>query len=224
MISPRESTTTAHHAMISLLRARGIHDPRVIAAMASVPRERFLAAQFAPLAYADRPLPIDHEQTISQPYIVAVMSNALELDGDDRVLEVGTGTGYSAAVLSRIASEVYTIERIPDLAETARTRLVELGYPNVTVKCADGSLGWPEHAPYDAIAVTAASPSVPQALLDQLAIGGRLVIPIGDEADQELLRIIRNDRAFVSERLGPVRFVPLIGAQAWPSGTSIAVF
>jgi len=201
--------------MIALLKARGIHDPRVIAAMASVPRERFVAPYLASLAYGDRPLPLDHEQTISQPYIVALMCNALELDGDDRVLEIGTGSGYSAAVLSRIACAVDTIERLPELAESARARLAALGYPNVAVHCADGSLGWPEHAPYDAIAVTAASPSVPPAMLAQLAIGGRLVIPIGDDDDQELLRIIRSEHDYISERLCPVRFVPLIGEQAW---------
>jgi protein-L-isoaspartate(D-aspartate) O-methyltransferase len=217
MTSPRESTNAAHHTMITLLRARGIHDPRVIAAMASVPRERFIAARLAGLAYADRPLPIDHEQTISQPYIVALMCNALELDGDDRVLEIGTGTGYSAAVLSRIAGEVYTIERIPDLAETARARLVALGYPNVTVKCADGSLGWPEHAPYDAIVVTAASPTVPPTLLDQLAIGGRLVMPTGSAHLQRLVRITRRDPiVYDQDDFGDVKFVPLVGAEGWP--------
>jgi protein-L-isoaspartate(D-aspartate) O-methyltransferase len=212
-----EPSNLTRHAMIALIKARGIHDPRVIAAMASVPRDQFVAPALVREAYGDRPLPIEHGQTISQPYIVALMANALELDGDDRVLEIGTGSGYGAAVLSRIAGDVDTIERIPELARAARARLAAFGCANVTVHDGDGSLGWPAHAPYDAIVVTAASPAIPPALLEQLAIGGRLVIPIGNDDDQELVRIIRTEHDYISEHLCPVRFVPLIGEQAWAS-------
>jgi protein-L-isoaspartate(D-aspartate) O-methyltransferase len=199
------------------IAARGIADRGVLAAMATVPRETFLAEELAEFAYEDTPLPIEARQTISQPYIVALMTAALELQPTDRVLEVGTGSGYAAAVLAHVAGEVYTVERHPVLVDLARRRLAELGLGNVHVRCGDGSLGWPEHAPYDAIVVAAGGPEVPQPLLAQLAVGGRLVIPVGADVHlQELVRIRRTaGDELVQERLGGVRFVPLIGKHGW---------
>ena len=199
------------------LRRRGITDPAVLAAFAAVPREEFIDIAQRDLAYTDGPLGIGHGQTISQPYVVAITVDALALRGTERVLEIGTGSGYAAAILSKLAHEVHTIERIDELARTAAERLARLGYDNVVVHHADGSLGWPPAAPYDAIAVAAAAPRPPQPLLDQLAIGGRLVIPSGSERDQQLLRITRRDATtYVEDDLGPVRFVPLLGEEGWP--------
>jgi len=199
------------------LLARGIYDKAVIQAMREVPREKFLPPGMEPFAYDDGPLPIDAGQTISQPYIVAYMIEALELQGEERVLEIGTGSGYAAAVLSRCTAEVFTVERIVSLAEGARTRLQELGYHNVTVHQGDGTLGWREHAPYHAIVVTAGAPELPGALLSQLAPQGRLVIPIGSTQNlQTLIRVRRvGEGDFRREELCPVRFVPLIGEQGW---------
>ena len=179
--------------------------------------------ELAEFAYDDAPLPIGDGQTISQPYIVAVTIEALELRGGERVLEIGTGSGYAAAVLSRIAKEVYTVERLESLAARGARRLARLGYDNVHVLCGDGSLGWPEHAPYDAIAVAAGGPEVPEALLAQLALGGRLVIPVGpDESSQMLVRVTReSDGALPQEALADVRFVPLIGEQGWPEADRV---
>ncbi len=204
--------------MVTLqLAFRGIRDPRVLDAFRSVAREEFLPEELGEFAYEDSPLPIGSGQTISQPYIVAVTVDALGLRGGERVLEIGTGSGYAAAVLSRIAGEVYTVERLPALAEGARERLARLGFHNVHVLCGDGTLGWPEHAPYDAIAVAAGGPEVPRALLDQLAPGGRLVVPVGpDDTSQELVRVTRSGDHLETESLGGVRFVPLIGEQGWP--------
>ncbi len=201
------------------LIARGIHDERVLAAMRDVPREAFIAGELAEFAYEDAPLPIEAAQTISQPYIVAVMTAALELRPHERALEVGTGSGYAAAVLSRVAAEVYTIERHQELAEAAERRLRSLGFSNVHVRHGDGTLGWPEHAPYDAIVVAAGGPDVPEALLAQLTVGGRLVIPIGDTPrEQHLVRVRRHGPSdYRREELGAVRFVPLIGAAGWPA-------
>jgi protein-L-isoaspartate(D-aspartate) O-methyltransferase len=200
------------------IEERGVRDAAVLSAMRKVPRDRFVPERLAARAYDDRPLPIGEGQTISQPYIVAMMTEALRLRQDDRVLEIGTGSGYAAAVLAVIAAEVYTIERLAGLAESARRRLAELGYANVHVRHGDGSLGWPEHAPYDAIVVTASGPNVPPALLEQLAIGGRLVIPIGPDMDEQ--RLVRIERSgadcYEREILESVAFVPLIGAQGWP--------
>jgi protein-L-isoaspartate(D-aspartate) O-methyltransferase len=200
------------------LSSRGIRNPAVLEAMAEVPREQFVFPQLRELAYRDAPLPIGEDQTISQPYMVALMAEALEPEPTDRVLEVGTGSGYGAAVLSCIAREVYTIERNETLAKTARQHLEELGYTNVYVAAGDGTLGWPEHAPYDGIVVTAGGPVIPEALQEQLAVGGRLVIPIGPELTmQDLVRVHKIDRdTYRRETLGEVRFVPLIGKAGWP--------
>jgi protein-L-isoaspartate(D-aspartate) O-methyltransferase len=198
------------------IAGRGVRDPAVLAAMRSVPRERFLPPDLEEFAYQDSPLPIEQGQTISQPFIVALMTEALRLGPHDRVLEIGTGSGYAAAVLARIAREVYTIERHKELADIATWRLARLGFDNVFVRHGDGTLGWPEHAPYDAIVVAAGGPNIPESLLAQLAPGGRLVIPVGEEKAQELVRVTRRaDGSLEHEELGGVRFVPLIGAEGW---------
>jgi protein-L-isoaspartate(D-aspartate) O-methyltransferase len=197
--------------------ARGVRDPSVLGAMRKVPRDCFVSEGQAAQAYEDRPLPIGEGQTISQPYIVAAMAEAVRLRPGDRVLEIGTGSGYAAAVLAEIAAEVFTIERVASLAESASRRLAALGYTNVHVRHGDGSLGWPEHAPYDAIVVTAGGPDVPPSLLRQLAAGGRLVMPVGPSAwSQQLIRIVRTGAgAYEREALEEVAFVPLIGAEGW---------
>ena len=203
--------------VVAQIEARGITDPLVLEAMREVPRERFVPAALARFAYDDGPLPIGHGQTISPPYIVAVMTAAARLKPGARALEIGTGSGYGAAVPSRISAEVYTVERVGELAETARARLAELGYGNVHVLAGDGTLGWPEHAPYDAIVVTAGGPRVPKALLNQLALGGRLVMPVGPVGrHQRLGRVTRADvHEYEYEDLEEVAFVPLIGAEGW---------
>ncbi|HSF41358.1 MAG TPA: protein-L-isoaspartate(D-aspartate) O-methyltransferase, partial [Thermoanaerobaculia bacterium] len=186
---------------------RGVRDRWVLDALRNVPRERFVPERLAEFAYEDTPLPIAEEQTISQPYVVALMAEALELSPRDRVLEIGAGSGYAAAVLGRIAREVWAVERHESLAREAAERLAALGYDNVHVVHGDGTLGWPERAPYDAIGVAAGGPEIPQALLDQLAPGGRLVIPIGpDPRTQSLVRVRRTERGLVREDLGGVRF------------------
>ena len=199
------------------LEARGVRDPTVLAAMRAVPREEFVPPQLSGLAYEDRPLPIDKGQTISQPYMVAYMTEALELTGTDRVLEIGTGSGYAAAILSRIVPMVHSVERLAELAATARKRLQLLGFANISVHEGDGSLGWPDSAPYDAIVVTAGAPEIPPPLLAQLAIGGRLVIPVGNSTTmQSLIRVHRkSDHEYRQETLMGVMFVPLIGAAGW---------
>jgi protein-L-isoaspartate(D-aspartate) O-methyltransferase len=198
------------------LRGRGIRDPRVLGAMEQVPRTAFVFDALIDQAYDDRPLPIGVGQTISQPYVVALMTEALKLRPTDRVLEVGTGSGYGAAVLAEIVAHVDTIERHAVLAASARRLLQRLGYGNVDVHVGDGSLGWPPGAPYQAIAVTAASPTIPPALIEQLADGGRLVIPVGDGELQDLVRVTRvGPDQVLEETLTTVRFVPLIGAQGW---------
>lgn len=204
------------------VRARGVRDPRVLAAMGTVPREAFLPPELAEYAYDDRPLPISSGQTISQPYIVAVMAEALALRPDERVLEIGTGSGYAAAVLAQVAGRVYTVERIEELATLARSRLVALGYRNVDVHLGDGTLGWREHAPYDAIVVAAGGPELPRALLDQLIVGGRLVMPVGDGRAQELVRVTRvGSDEYRRDELGAVQFVPLIGEQGWADEAAV---
>jgi protein-L-isoaspartate(D-aspartate) O-methyltransferase len=194
---------------------RGISDERVLDAFRSVPREAFVGDAAEEFAYEDTALPIDEGQTISQPYIVALMVQALDLRPTDRVLEVGAGSGYAAAILSRLAGRVYAIERNQRLAEDARERLRQLGYDNVEVRAGDGTLGWPEAAPFDAILVSAGGPDVPQPLLDQLAPGGRLIIPVGSMREQHLLRIRRVGDEWVRDDLGSVTFVPLIGQAGW---------
>jgi len=194
------------------LRARGIRDPRVLAAMGEVPREAFVPERWRGAAYDDGPLPIGEEQTISQPYVVALMIEAAGVAPGDRVLEVGAGSGYAAAVLSRIADHVFAVERHATLAEAAHRRLHDLGYDRVTALTGDGSLGLAQEAPFDAILVAAASAGVPEPLRRQLAIGGRLVIPVGGTAVQKLLRLTRTgDDSWREDDLGAVRFVPLIG-------------
>jgi protein-L-isoaspartate(D-aspartate) O-methyltransferase len=199
------------------LIARGIQHPAVLRAMAEVPREEFVPGHWVEHAYADSPLPIGKEQTISQPYIVALMTEALEPSPGDRVLEIGTGSGYAAAILSRIVEKVYTIERHGSLADTARKRYESLGYDNIHVLHSDGTLGWPEHAPYNGIVVTAGGPAVPDPLLAQLAVGGRLLIPVGSTPTvQELVRVRRiAEDEYRRENLGAVRFVPLVGERGW---------
>jgi protein-L-isoaspartate(D-aspartate) O-methyltransferase len=205
------------HMVRTQIAARGVRDRAVLEAMRRVPREVFLPPELEEFAYADAPLPIQRGQTISQPYIVALMAMAAELGPGDRVLEIGTGSGYAAAVLGRIVGEVYTVERHEELARLAADRLAELGFSNVSVRHGDGTLGWSEHAPYDAIVVAAGGPKVPDALLEQLAPGGRLVMPVGEgRGVQQLLRVTREaDGSLGREELGDVRFVPLIGAQGW---------
>lgn len=193
------------------IQARGVRDPKVLEAMRSVPRHLFIPKRQIARAYEDTPLPIGHGQTISQPFIVAYMCEALGLEGHEKVLEVGTGSGYHAAVLSLLAAKVYTIEILEPLARDAQQRLRALGYHNVKVRCGDGYLGWPEEAPFDAMVVTAAPPEIPQELLKQLKMGGRMVIPVG-EAMQELLRVTRTGEGVGVERLLPVRFVPMVPA------------
>lgn len=199
------------------LLMRGISDRAVLKAMGEVPREAFVSEHLFERAYGDHPLPIAEGQTISQPYIVAYMTQALELSKADRVLEIGTGSGYAAAVLSKIAKEVYSVERLRALAESARQRLERLGYTNIVIHEGDGTLGWPDHAPFDAIVVTAGAPSVPLKLREQLTIGGRLVIPVGRSYDMQMLVRVRrvSEHDFRSEELCGVRFVPLIGVDGW---------
>jgi protein-L-isoaspartate(D-aspartate) O-methyltransferase len=192
-----------------------VRDPRVLEAMASVPRERFLPEDLRSYAYENRPLPIGHGQTISQPLIVAMMTEALHLTGEEKVLEVGTGSGYQAAILAELAAEVVSVERIAELAEAAAAVLAELGYHNVRVHVAGETLGWPDDAPYEGIIVTAGAPAVPPSLLDQLTPGGRLVIPVGARDVQELLVVAKTGHGVTSRRLGPCRFVPLVGSGAW---------
>jgi protein-L-isoaspartate(D-aspartate) O-methyltransferase len=202
------------------IEGRGIRDPRVLQAMHDVPRHLFVPSERRHLAYVDGPLPIGGGQTISQPYIVALMTELLELSGDERVLEVGTGSGYQAAVLSKLAEKIYSLERIPELAEQARVRLSDLGSSNVEVHVGDGSEGLPDHAPFDGILVTAAAPRVPEALKEQLADGGVLVLPVGSRAGQILERWRREGDLYRAEKIAPVAFVPLIGSQGWDENES----
>ncbi len=199
------------------IEARGVRSPLVLNAMRTVPREEFLPAHLRDDAYEDTPLPIGEGQTISQPYIVAFMVEALGLEGGETVLEIGAGSGYAAAILSRIASDVYTVERIGELAQKAASRLEDLHYDNVHVLHADGTRGWPDHAPYDAIIVAAGGPEIPKSLKQQLKIGGRLVIPVGgDPRAQELIRVTRmSEDDYKTEDIADVRFVPLLGEEGW---------
>lgn len=201
------------------LERRGIRDPRVLRAVSKVPRHVFVEEALVGRAYGDYPLPIGEGQTISQPYMVALMSEALGLAGHERVLEIGTGSGYQTAVLAELCGKVFTIERLKSLSDRAMRRLDELGYYNVLARVGDGTLGWREEAPFDAVMVTAAAPEVPAALLDQLAVKGRLVLPVGDAHTQVLRKCVREDTEFRWTDLGGCVFVKLIGQQGWPNGS-----
>jgi protein-L-isoaspartate(D-aspartate) O-methyltransferase len=204
------------HMIRTQIRERGVTDPRVLAALASVPRERFVHPDARGRAYTDHALGIGHHQTISQPYMVAVMTEALSVGPHDRVLEIGTGSGYQCAVLSLLAREVWSVERIPELTDGAERLLRELGYANVHLRTGDGTLGWPECAPFDAIVVTAAAPRPPPSLLDQLTSdGGRLVVPVGGRELQYLVRVVRTGTEYASDRSFGCRFVPLLGEEGW---------
>ena len=192
----------------SQIRDRGLQDKRVLAAMAKVPRHKFVDSSWRDLAYSDRPLPIGHNQTISQPYIVAYMTEAAEISSEAKVLEIGTGCGYQAAILGEIAKKVYSIEIIPQLAERARRTLSQLGYKNIEVKTGDGYEGWPENAPYDAIIVTAAPKQIPEPLIEQLAINGKMVIPVGTWY-QDIIVLTKTEERIIEEKTIPVRFVPM---------------
>jgi protein-L-isoaspartate(D-aspartate) O-methyltransferase len=192
------------------IKSRGVKDPRVLSALLKVERHRFVPEEYLNSAYSDQPLPIGEGQTISQPYIVALMTELLELKGDEKVLEIGTGSGYQAAVLAELAKEVYTIEIIESLASTAKKRLSELGYQNIKVKAGDGYLGWPEAAPFDAIMVTAAPDHIPKPLIEQLKEGGRMVVPVGTYS-QELKKIVKRSGKIETTDIIPVVFVPMTG-------------
>jgi len=205
-------------ARLNLIKSLGIviSDEAVLSAIFRVPRQLFVPPEMAEAAYDDRPLPIGQGQTISQPYMIALMTGALGLSRNDRVLEVGTGSGYQTAILAELAGRVVSVERLPRLAERARKTLTGLGYENVEIHVAGSRLGWPEEAPYDAIIVTAGAPSVSRGLLEQLKEGGRMVIPVGTRRQQELYRVTRLRGEEIVEDLGGCRFVPLIAEEAWP--------
>jgi protein-L-isoaspartate(D-aspartate) O-methyltransferase len=215
-MAARDSYKHAREAMVeNQIIARGITDTRVLAAMRSIPRHAFVPEKFASEAYDDHPLPVGAGQTISQPYIVALMTSRLLLSGKEKVLEIGTGSGYQAAILAMLAGEVHSVERIPELAESAQKTLKELGIKNVFVYTADGSLGWPDAAPYDRIIVTAAAPAVPKELTEQLKQGGRLIIPVGERWNQMLEEWERTDAGLEKRDVLPVVFVPLLGEKGW---------
>lgn len=197
------------------IEARGINDPAVLNALRRVPRHAFVSEALMDQAYGDFPLPIGDQQTISQPYIVAEMTQALELTPDDRVLEIGTGSGYQAVILAEIVYRVYTIERLHSLFIKARKLFDTLGYHNIVTKYSDGTTGWTDESPFDAIIVTAGAPEVPNTLLNQLAVGGRLIIPVGDRYTQELIKIRKQSEGFQKENLGGCRFVKLVGEHGW---------
>jgi protein-L-isoaspartate(D-aspartate) O-methyltransferase len=194
---------------------RGISDPRVLEVMGKVPRHCFVEESISGEAYNDHPLPIGHKQTISQPYIVALMTEALELTRKEKTLEIGTGSGYQTAILAELSHKVYTIERIRPLMVKARSILAELGYDNILFKAFDGTLGWKEFEPYDAIMVTAGAPKIPQPLFDQMAEGGRLIIPVGNKFSQELIKVTKKKGSYIESNLGGCRFVDLVGVHGW---------
>jgi protein-L-isoaspartate(D-aspartate) O-methyltransferase len=197
------------------ITSRGTKDARLIAVMKKIPRHLFVEEALQSQAYTDHPLPIGEKQTISQPYMVALMTEALLLTGKEKVLEIGTGSGYQTAILAELSEKVFSVERIRSLAIRARKLLYELGYFNVEIKIFDGTFGWTEESPFDAIVVTAGSPDIPQPLIDQLAIGGRLVIPVGDAFVQDLVRVTKTEEGVRKEDLGGCRFVKLIGKYGW---------
>lgn len=207
---------TARNRMVEgQLISRGIKDARVLDTMRKIPRHRFVDEALISQAYNDHPLPIGEKQTISQPYMVAMMTEALELEGSERVLEIGTGSGYQTAILAELAEKIYSIERIRSLSVKAQRILDDIGYFNVVLKVGDGTLGLKEEAPFDAIVVTAGSPDVPQPLVDQLAMGGRLVVPVGDRYTQSLMRVVRLKEGISKKDLGGCRFVNLLGQHGW---------
>jgi protein-L-isoaspartate(D-aspartate) O-methyltransferase len=197
------------------IASRGVRNPRMLAALRKVPRHEFVPAALRDKAYSDNALPIGESQTISQPYMVALMTELLELSGTERVLEIGTGSGYQAAVLAELCEKVFTIERVKTLADKARATLDRLGYRNVALKVYDGTYGWKDMAPFDAVIVTAAAPEVPAGLVEQLREGGRMVIPVGDRFSQMLVKIVKTAEGAVSRKSIPCVFVPLIGAHGW---------
>lgn len=217
MLDSADYARARRHMVATQIEARGIRDPAVLAAMREVPREAFVQRGLEEFAYDDAPLSIGEGQTISQPFIVALMIEAALVKPGDKVLEVGAGSGYVVAILSRLAGKVHGIERHPALVEQAQGRLARQGYGNVELRSGDGTVGWPEAAPFDAIIVSAGGPWVPKALKDQLVMGGRLVMPVGDEqAGQSLVRVTRRGATeFATEELAQVRFVPLIGQEGW---------
>ncbi len=204
-----------HQMVKKQLEARGITDPRVLAAMRQVPRHRFVSEALMDQAYSDFPLPIGEQQTISQPFMVAEMTQALQPGPDDRVLEIGTGSGYQAAVLSRIVYRVYTIERIHPLYVKSRKLFDRLGYHNIVTRYSDGTTGWKDESPFDAIIVTAGAPEIPAVLVNQLAIGGRMVIPVGNQHSQDLIQLVRDQNGVHQTNLGGCRFVKLVGEFGW---------
>jgi protein-L-isoaspartate(D-aspartate) O-methyltransferase len=209
--NPREDFKAMREKMVEgQIKARGVKDPRVLSALLKVERHRFVPSEYSASAYSDQPLPIGESQTISQPYIVALMTELLELKGEERVLEIGTGSGYQAAILAELAKEVYTIEIIESLAATAKNRLLELGYQNVHVKAGDGYLGWPEVAPFDGIIITCAPDHIPIPLIEQLREGGRMVVPVGTYS-QELKKIVKRSGKIETTDVIPVIFVPMTG-------------
>jgi len=200
------------------LSGRGIHDPRVLRIMAAVPRHLFVDPTFSGRAYSDHALPIGQDQTISQPYMVALMTQALRLEGDEKVLEIGTGSGYQTAILAELADRVFTIERIPEIGIAARERLTGMGYSNIIFRIGDGTVGWREMSPFDRVIVTAGAPKIPSFLEEQIRIGGSCVVPVGDASNQSLVRVTRNDTGVREEVLCSCTFVPLIGREGWASG------
>jgi len=212
-----EFSISADRMVSNQIESRGVRDERVLEAFRTVQRYRFVEDALRGQAYNDHPLPIGSGQTISQPFIVALMTEALELSGKESVLEIGTGSGYQTAILAELAEHVYSIERIETLAKRSKSLLTELGYTNITIKIDDGTQGWREHAPYDAVIVTAASPDVPGPLIDQLKDGGRLVIPVGGRISQELVKITRMGNGTKRTHMGDCRFVKLIGEHGWKS-------
>jgi protein-L-isoaspartate(D-aspartate) O-methyltransferase len=197
------------------LRGRGIHDPRVLGIMAAVPRHLFVDPAFSNRAYSDHALPIGQEQTISQPYMVGLMTQALGLEGDEKVLEIGTGSGYQTALLAELADRVFTIERIPEIGMAARDRLTAMGYSNIIFRIGDGTMGWREMAPFDRVIVTAGAPRMPSFLEEQLRPGGWGIVPVGDAASQSLVRMVRTESGLTEEVLCSCTFVPLIGREGW---------
>ncbi len=216
---PEDQFAVTRERMVAeQIRARGVADPRVLAAMRRVPRHHFIPEHLWSQAYADYPLPIGEDQTISQPYIVALMTEILELKETDRVLEVGTGSGYQAAILAELAAQVFSIDRKGGLADHARSILESLGHRNIRIRVGDGTLGWPEEAPFEGIIVTAGAPKVPRPLVEQLALGGRLVIPVGDAFTQTLTCVRQTGEGLKYEYHGGCRFVRLIGKYGWEGG------